>query len=53
MNIVVAQISEDEGLNVHHLYQEGDPDLAGGVGHLIGRCELTLRAIRTDAKNGI
>jgi uncharacterized protein len=50
MNIVVAQISEDEGLNVHHLYQEGDPDLAGGEGHLIGQCELTLRATRTDAK---
>ena len=46
MNIVVAQISEDEGLNVHHLYPEGDPGLAGGEGHLVGQCELTLRATR-------
>ena len=50
MKIVVAQISEDEGLNVHHLYQEGDLGLAGGEGHLRGQCELTLRATRTDAK---
>jgi uncharacterized protein len=50
MNIVVAQISEDEGLNVHHLYPEGDPGLAGGEGHLIGQCELTLRATRADDK---
>src|SRR5262245_51894981 len=50
MNIVVAQISEGEGLNVHHLYPEGDPDLAGGEGHLIGQCELTLRATRNAAK---
>lgn len=50
MNIVVAQISEDEGLNVHHLYPEGDPVLAGGESHLIGQCELTLRATRADNK---
>lgn len=50
MNIVVAQISEDEGLNVHHLYPEGDPGLAGGEGHLIGQCALTLRATRSDDK---
>jgi uncharacterized protein len=50
MKIVVAQISEDEGLNVHHLYPEGDPGLAGGEGHLIGQCELNLRAARADDK---
>lgn len=50
MKIVVAQISEDEGLNVHHLYPEGDPGLAGGEGHLIGQCELNLRAARADEK---
>lgn len=50
MKIVVAQISEDEGLNVHHLYPEGDPGLAGGEGHLIGQCELNLRATRADDK---
>jgi DUF177 domain-containing protein len=50
MNIVVAQISEDEGLDVHHLYAEGDPGLADAEGHLIGECELTLRATRADEK---
>lgn len=50
MNIVVAQISEDEGLSVHHLYPEGDPSLAGGEGQLIGKCELTLRATRAVDK---
>jgi DUF177 domain-containing protein len=50
MNIVVAQISEDEGLNVHHLYPDGDPGLTGGEGHLTGQCELTLRAARADDK---
>lgn len=46
----MAQISEDEGLDVHHLYPEGDPGLAGGEGHLIGQCELNLRAARADEK---
>jgi len=50
MNIVVAQISEDEGLNVRHRYPEGAPGLAGGVGLLTGQCELTLRATRADDK---
>jgi uncharacterized protein len=50
MNIVVAQISEDEGLSVHHVYPEGEPGLAGGEGHLIGPCELSLRATRADEK---
>ena len=50
MNIVVAQISEDEGLIVHHLYPEGEPGLAVGEGHLIGPCELRLRATRADEK---
>ena len=50
MNIVVAQISEDEGLNIHHLYPEGELGLASGGGHLIGRCVLNLRATRADDK---
>jgi len=50
MNIVVAQISEDEGLNIHHLYPEGEPGLAVGEGQLIGQCELSLRATRADSK---
>ena len=48
MKIVVAQISEDEGLRVHHLYPEGEPGLAGGEGRLVGQCELSLRATRAD-----
>ena len=50
MNIVVAQISEDEGLSLHHLYSEGEPGLVGDEGHLIGRSELNLRATRADDK---
>lgn len=50
MNIVVAQISEDEGLDVHHLYSEGDPNLGGGDGHSIGKCNIDLRATRVDDK---
>lgn len=46
MNIVVAQISEDEGLDVHHLYPEGEPGLAAGADHQVGQCEVTLRATR-------
>lgn len=50
MNIVVAQISEDEGLSVHHFYPEGEPHLAGEEVHLIGQCELVLRATRAEDK---
>ena len=48
MNIVVAQISEDEGLDVHHLYREGELGLASGEGRLVGQCELTMRATRAE-----
>lgn len=50
MNIVVAQISEDEGQNVHHLYPEGETSLSGGMDHQVGQCELTLRATRSGDK---
>jgi len=50
MKIVVAQINEDEGLNVHHRYSEGELGLAGGEGHRIRRCELSLRATRVVDK---
>lgn len=46
MNIAIDQISEDEGLSVHHLYPEGEPGLMGGEGRLIGRPELNLKATR-------
>jgi len=50
MNIVVAQISEDEGLNIHHLYPEGEPGLAASGGKLVGQCDLSVRATRVDDK---
>jgi DUF177 domain-containing protein len=46
MNIVVAQISEDEGLDIHHLYPEGEPSLTGGSDHQVAQCEVNLRATR-------
>jgi len=49
MKIVVAQISEDEGLSLHHLYPEGEPG-SGVDGHLIGQSELSLRATRAREK---
>ena len=50
MNIVVAQISEDEGLSVRHLYPEGEPGLIGEEGRLIGQSELNLQALRAGDK---
>ena len=48
MNIVVAQISEDEGLDVHHSYREGELGLASAERRLIGPCQLTMRATRAE-----
>lgn len=50
MNIVVSEISEDEGLDVQHLYPAGEPGLVGRESGLIGRPELNLRAIRAGDK---
>jgi uncharacterized protein len=47
MNIVVAQISEDEGLSLEYAYPEGEPALAGEDTILIGRCQLNLQATRS------
>jgi uncharacterized protein len=46
MNIVVAKISEEEGLSLQYVYPEGEPALVGEEAGLIGRCELNLRATR-------
>jgi uncharacterized protein len=46
MNISISKISEDEGLDIHHLYPEGKPDLGGGDSRLVGRLELNLQATR-------
>src|SRR5262245_49159911 len=50
MKIAVADISEDEGLDVHHLYPEGEPELLGDGGRLVGQSELNLRASRAGDK---
>ena len=50
MNIVVAQISEEDGLSVRHVYPEGEPGLGEGDVRLIGRAELRLRATREGNK---
>ena len=49
MEIQVAQISEDEGLDVHHLYPEGEPAL-GEDARLVGPTELDLQATRAAEK---
>lgn len=49
MEIQVAQISEDEGLNLHHLYPEGEPTLDEDA-RLLGQTELDLQATRAAEK---
>src|SRR4051794_1900288 len=46
MNISIFKISEDEELNVHHLYPEGEPPLGSSESRLVGRPELFLQATR-------
>jgi len=53
MNIVVAQISEDEELRIHHLYPDGEPGLIGEESHLIGQTEVRLQASRAGEKVGL
>lgn len=48
MNIVVAQISEDEGLTLHHVYPTGEPDLMADDVHLVGQTEVDLQASRAE-----
>lgn len=50
MNINVAQVSEDEGLAIHHLYPAGEPALRGDEHRLTGSAELSLRAARKGRK---
>jgi uncharacterized protein len=46
MNIVAAQISENDGLSLQYFYPEDEPALVGGDANLVGRCEVNLRATR-------
>ncbi|HLG18101.1 MAG TPA: DUF177 domain-containing protein [Blastocatellia bacterium] len=48
MIINVTQISEDEGLDLTHLYPEGEPALAGGEIRIVGSPSLKLHASRED-----
>lgn len=50
MKINVAQISEDEALSIHHLYEEGEPQLESDESRIVGRPELDLQAIRAGDK---
>jgi uncharacterized protein len=53
MNIVVAQISEDEGLSVHHVYPDGELGLIGEEAYLIGQTKVSLEASRAGEKLGL
>jgi DUF177 domain-containing protein len=53
MKVNVAQISEDEGLRIHHLYPEGEPVLGGDDSRLTGRTVLDLQATRAREKVGL
>jgi uncharacterized protein len=46
MIIVVGQISEEEGLRVHHLYPEGEPHLEKTDSRIKGCPDLSLTATR-------
>ncbi|MEW6207635.1 MAG: hypothetical protein AB1631_04660, partial [Acidobacteriota bacterium] len=46
MIIVVGQISEEEGLRIHHLYPEGEPHLEKTDSRIKGRPDLSLTATR-------
>jgi DUF177 domain-containing protein len=50
MKINVAQISEDEGLDIHYLYPEGEPGLSSEDSRLTGPTELDLQATRAGKK---
>ncbi len=47
MIIVVGQISEEDGLRIHHLYPEGEPHLEETDSRIKGRPALSLTATRT------
>lgn len=50
MKISVAQIDEDEGLRLRHIYGEGEPALEVEDSRLTGRAELDLSANRDGAR---
>src|SRR5262245_32391928 len=50
MKINVVQISEDEGLNIHHLYPDGEPHCEGSDLRLEGHTEVNAQATRSGDK---
>src|SRR5262249_12550152 len=50
MKINVAQISEDEGLRIHHLFPDGEPRFEGSDLRLEGRTEVNAQAERSGDK---
>jgi len=47
MKIYVSQISEDEGLDIHHVFPENEPTLRGKVGLIVGASSIDARATRS------
>ena len=47
MKIYVSQISEDEGLDIHHAFAEREPKLRGRDGQILGRSVIDARATRS------
>jgi uncharacterized protein len=50
MVVNIHQINEEDGLAVHHLYGEGEPELRSEDSRLIGRPALDLQATRDGDK---
>jgi uncharacterized protein len=50
MNINIAQISEDEGLNIEHVYPEGEPRLESEDSRITGRPAINIQATRAGAE---
>jgi len=47
MKIYVSQISEDEGLDIHHVFPENEPRLRGKGGLIVGSSSIHARATRS------
>jgi uncharacterized protein len=50
MVVNINQINEEDGLEVHHTYAEGEPELRSEDSRLVGRSALDLQATRDGDK---
>jgi uncharacterized protein len=50
MDVNVSQISELDGLTIRHVYADGEPELRGQDGRVVGRPALNLSATRDGDK---